>query len=157
MGSSAGGHLASTLMTHFDEGNTNSPDIIDQQSSRPDLVVLCYAVISLVDYAHGGSKNALLGTNPPPALLAELSAQLHVTKQTPPCFIFHTYEDKTVPVENSLMLAEALRKAGVPFDLHIYQKGGHGMGVGSHEWNPSKRHPWTADLAFWLKAQGWTK
>jgi acetyl esterase/lipase len=99
----------------------------------------------------------LLGKNPSPELVRELSNELQVTKDTPPCFIWHTYEDKTVPVENSLHFAEALRKAGVPFDLHIYQKGPHGLGLGSREWNPAKLLPWTADLVVWLKVQGFAK
>jgi acetyl esterase/lipase len=157
MGSSAGGHLASTLLTHFDSGKPDAVDPIERVSSRPDLGILCYAVITMGQVTHGGSRANLLGTNPPPELVRELSNELHVSKETPPCFVWGTDEDKTVPIENSLQFAEALRKAGVPFDLHIYQKGPHGMGLGSHEWDPSKRHPWTADLAFWLKQQGWTK
>ena len=82
----------------------------------------------------------------------ELSSDLQVTTNTPPCFIWSTDEDKTVPVENSLLFAEALRKAGVPFDLHIYQKGPHGLGLGTREWNPEKRHPWTADCVYWLQS-----
>jgi acetyl esterase/lipase len=155
MGSSAGGHLASTLLTHFDSGDTNAQDVIERQSSRPDLGVLCYAVITMGENTHNGSKANLLGTNRSPELVRELSNELQVTKETPPCFIWHTFEDRAVPVENSLQFAEALRKAGVPFDLHIYQKGGHGMGLGSHDWDPAKRHPWTGDLVYWLKAQGW--
>ena len=156
MGSSAGGHLASTLATHFDAGQTNAADPIERESSRPDLGVLCYAVITMGEFTHQGSKDNLLGKSPPPELVRELSNELQVTKDTPPCFLWSTFEDRAVPMENTLQFAEALRKAHVPFDLHIYQKGGHGMGLGSHEWDPAKRHPWTADLAFWLKAQGWT-
>jgi acetyl esterase/lipase len=155
MGSSAGGHLASTLLTHFDSGDTNAQDVIERQSSRPDLGVLCYAVITMGQYTHSGSKANLLGTNRSPELVRELSNELQVTKETPPCFIWHTFEDRAVPVENSLQFAEALRKAGVPFDLHIYQKGGHGMGLGTHDWDPANRHPWAGDLVYWLKAQGW--
>src|SRR5215471_6056888 len=156
MGSSAGGHLASTLLTHFDAGKPDAEDPIERESSRPDLGILCYAVITMETATHGGSKANLLGPSPSPELVAELSNELHVTTNTPPCFVWSTEEDKTVPVENSLQFVEALRKAEVPFDLHIYQKGDHGMGLGSQQWNPSKRHPWTADLVFWLKQQGWT-
>jgi acetyl esterase/lipase len=157
MGSSAGGHLASTLLTHFDGGNTNSSDVIERQSSRPNLGILCYPVISMGQYTHRGSKNNLIGSNAPPELVAEFSNELRVSKDTPPCFLWHTYEDKTVAVENSLMFAEALRKAEVPFDLHIYQKGGHGQGLGIREYKPenlSKMLPWTADCIYWLKSQG---
>lgn len=154
MGSSAGGHLASTLLTHFDAGNPDAKDLIERESSRPDLGVLCYAVITMGQFTHEGSKHNLLGNNPSPELLRELSNELQVTKDTPPCFLWHTWEDKAVPVENSLQFAEALRKQGVPFDLHIYQKGGHGLGLGSTQWDPAKRHPWTRDLVVWLKVQG---
>lgn len=157
MGSSAGGHLASTLLTHFDSGQPEAADPVERQSSRPDLGVLCYAVITMGEFTHQGSKKNLLGADPSPELVRQLSNELQVTPQTPPCFIWHTAEDKGVPVENSLQFAQALRQAGVPFDLHVYQKGPHGIGLGSREWNPAKRHPWTADLAFWLKEQGFAK
>jgi acetyl esterase/lipase len=156
MGSSAGGHLASTLMTHFDLGNTNAADPIERQSSRPDIGILCYPVITMGEYTHPGSKKNLLGTHPPPELVKLLSNELQVTTNTPPCFIWTTYEDKTVPMENSLMFAEALRKAGVPFDLHIYQKGRHGLGLND---NPpfAHPHPWAGDCLFWLKEQGFVQ
>jgi acetyl esterase/lipase len=157
MGSSAGGHLASTLLTHFDTGDPAAKDPIEQQSSRPDLGVLCYAVITMGEFTHQGSKRNLLGPSPSKELVRSLSNELQVTPQTAPCFIWHTWEDKTVPVENSLQFAEALRKAGVPFDLHIYEKGPHGLGLGTRDWDPAKRHPWTRDLVYWLGVQGFTK
>jgi acetyl esterase/lipase len=158
MGSSAGGHLASTLLTHFDAGKPDASDPIEQVSSRPDLGILCYPVITLVGpFAHAGSRKNLLGTNPPPELVRELSNDLQVTRDTPPCFLWHTDADSGVPVENSLQFAAALRKAGVPFDLHVYEKGPHGLGLGTRDWNPEKRHPWTGDCVFWLKAQGFAK
>ena len=157
MGSSAGGHLASTLVTHFDTGKPDAADPIERQSSRPDLGILCYAVISFGEFGHGGSRHNLLGKDPSPELVQLLSNELQVTQDTPPCFIWHTYEDKAVPVENSLQFAEALRKAKVPFDLHIYQKGQHGLGLGTRDWNPDKRHPWTRDCTYWLQAQGFAK
>jgi acetyl esterase/lipase len=157
MGSSAGGHLASTLLTHFDAGNAGSSDLVEQQSSRPDLGILCYAVITMGQYTHQGSRNNLLGPSPSPDLVQLLSNELQVTSNTPPCFIWHTWEDTAVPVENSLQFAAAMRKAGVPFDLHVYQKGGHGMGLGTRDPDPAKRHPWAADVLFWLKAQGFAK
>ena len=89
-----------------------------------------------------------------------VNGTLHVTKDTPPCFIFHTFEDQTVPMENSLEFAAALRRAGVPFDLHIYQKGQHGMGLGHRPYTPGDEaalHPWTRDCIFWLKTQGFLK
>ncbi len=153
MGSSAGGHLASTLLTHFDGGDTNSADAVERQSSRPDLGVLCYAVISMGEFAHKGSRENLLGKNPSPDLVKLLSNELQVTTNTPPCFLWTTFEDKTVPMENTLLFAEALRKNHVPFDLHVYQKGGHGMGLKDKPpfANP---HPWAGDCLFWLKEQG---
>ena len=157
MGSSAGGHLTSTLLTHFDAGKPDATDPVERQSSRPDLGILCYPVISLGEFGHGGTRSNLLGKDPAPELIRELSNELHVTRDTPPCFIWHTYEDGTVPVENSLQFAEALRKAGVPYDLHIFQKGPHGLGLGTRDWNPEKRHPWTRDCVFWLRAQGFAK
>src|SRR5208283_1838865 len=156
MGSSAGGHLASTLMTHFDLGNTNAADPIERQSSRPDIGILCYPVITMGEYAHPGSKTYLLGTNPPLELVRLLSNELQVTTNTPPCFIWQTFEDKTVSVENSLMFAEALRKNHVPFDLHIYQKGNHGLGL--NDTPPfAQPHPWANACLFWLKEQGFVQ
>lgn len=150
MGSSAGGHLASTLLTHFDAGDAAAADAVERQSSRPDLGVLCYAVITMGPDTHQGSKQNLLGRDPASELVTLLSNELQVTAQTPPCFIWSTEEDQTVKVENSLSFALALRKAGVPFDLHIYEKGGHGMGLGNN-------HPWSTDCLFWLAARGFTK
>jgi acetyl esterase/lipase len=157
MGSSAGGHLASTLLTHFDAGQPEAADPIERQSSRPDLGILCYAVITMGQYTHAGSRRNLLGQEPPADLVRNLSNELQVTKDTPPCFIWHTWEDAAVPLENSLQFAAALRQAGVPFDLHVYEKGPHGLGLGSGDWNPARRHPWTADCLFWLKTQGFVK
>lgn len=152
IGSSAGGHLASTTLTHWDAGNPNSTDPIERQSSRPDLAILCYPVITLSDpFTHRGSRANLLGTNPPPELVKELSAELQVNADSPPCFIWSTEEDKTVPVENSLQLAAALRRAGVRFDLHIYERGPHGIGLGNKRLDTAKFHPWTRDCEFWLR------
>jgi acetyl esterase/lipase len=152
MGSSAGGHLASTLLTHFDPGNAAAGDPIERQSSRPDLGVLCYAVISMGQYTHAGSKRNLLGPNPAPELVQLLSNELQVTPGTPPCFIWATFEDSTVPMENSMLFASALRKNNVPFALDIYQKGGHGLGLADKP--PfSHPHPWAADCLVWLQAQ----
>jgi len=153
MGSSAGGHLASTLLTHFDSGDPGASDPIERQSSRPDFGVLCYAVITMGKWTHAGSRRNLLGADPDPELVELLSNEKQVTPQTPPCFIWHTWEDPTVPVENSLMFAEALRRAGVPFALHIYEKGRHGIGLAD---KPPFRHPhpWARDLLFWLRARG---
>jgi acetyl esterase/lipase len=156
MGSSAGGHLASTLLTHFDAGNPGASDPVDRESSRPDLGILCYPVITLREFTHQGSKKNLLGENPAPELVWLLSNELQVTPQTPPTFLWHTVEDSAVPVENSLQFAAALRKAGVPFALHVYEKGRHGIGLVDKP--PfGKAHPWAADCLFWLRERGFIK
>jgi len=162
MGSSAGGHLASTAVTHFDTGKGDAPDPIERASSRPDLGILCYPVITMGPNTHNGSKNNLLGKEPSPELVKLLSNEQQVTKDTPPCFVWHTWEDKGVKVENALEFAAALQRSGVPFDLHVYQKGPHGIGLGVKGWEPEKTplaalHPWTQDLAVWLKVQGFAR
>ena len=129
IGSSAGGHLAATLLTKWDAGDPDHPDPVERLSSRPDLGVLCYPVITMLSATHGGSRDNLLGTHAPEALCAELSAENHVGSRTPPCFVWHTWEDPSVPVDNPLLFVGALRKAGIPFELHIYQDGGHGLGM----------------------------
>lgn len=154
MGSSAGGHLASTLLTHYDAGKADSSDPVERQSSRPALGILCYPVISMGIHTHGGSRANLLGPNPSPDLVQLLSNELHVTRETPRCFIFHTFEDKAVKIENALAFVAALQKNDIPFDFHVYQKGPHGIGLGSRTYDTSKLHPWTADCIFWLKEQG---
>ena len=151
IGSSAGGHLASTLLTHFDSGQADAVDPIERESSRPDLGILCYPVISLGAFTHQGSKNNLLGPNPPDDLVRFLSNELQVTAATPPCFIWHTAEDPAVPVENALLFASALRRAGVPFDLHIYAKGRHGLGLPKDN---KDAPPWDADCLYWLGQRG---
>jgi acetyl esterase/lipase len=157
IGSSAGGHLASTLLTHFDVGQPDAVDPIEHDSCRPALGVLCYPVITMGDETHRGSRENLLGKDPSRTLIEELSNQLHVTKSTPPCFIFHTYDDEAVPVENSLEFATALRAAKVPFELHIYQHGAHGLGLGTRSTDPTQMHPWTRECQRWLKEQGFGK
>lgn len=153
IGSSAGGHLTSTLVTHFDAGKADAVDPVERESSRPDLGILCYPVVSLVEFAHSGSRKNLLGDNPAPELVQNLSNELQVTKDTPPCFLWHTVEDKSVPVENSLLFASALRRAGVPFSLHIYEKGAHGLGFGRPE-KPAP--PWADQLLYWFKERKFT-
>jgi acetyl esterase/lipase len=155
MGSSAGGHLAATLLTHFDAGDAGDADPVERQSSRPNFGILCYPVITMGDKSHSQSRENLLGKNPSPELIDLLSNEKHVTRDTPPCFIWTTGEDKTVPVENSLDFASALLKAGVPFDLHIYQKGPHGGPVQAAKamsgTSSNYLHPWATDLLFWLR------
>jgi acetyl esterase/lipase len=148
IGSSAGGHLASTLLTHFDAGINTASDAIERESSRPDLGILCYPVISLGEFTHEGSRDNLLGKNPSADLVRHLSNELQIIPATPPCFIWHTADDAIVPVENALLFASGLRRAGVPFDLHVYEHGRHGLGLP----NPAETvPPWDVDLLFWLR------
>lgn len=131
MGFSAGGHLASTAGTHFDAGNSGAVDSIEQQSSRPDFMVLVYPVISMSKpIMHPGSRNNLLGQQADTELAKLYSNELQVTKDTPPTFLLHTMDDKTVPVENSLLFYQALKDNGVPAEMHLFPKGGHGFGLG---------------------------
>lgn len=151
-GFSAGGHLASTAATHFDAGDPNAADPIDRAGSRPDFAILAYPVISLnSEYAHVGSRTYLLGPNPDPKLVDELSNDQRVTPQTPPTFLFHTTTDATVPVENSVRFYLALRKAGVPAEMHIFQNGPHGVGLAPTDATLSA---WTGLLANWLRERG---
>ncbi|MEI6322345.1 MAG: alpha/beta hydrolase [bacterium] len=157
MGSSAGGHLASTLLTHFDAGKPDDPDPVERVSSRPDLGVLCYPVITMGSETHFGSRSNLLGKTPTTEQIELLSNEKQVTDKTPNCFLWHTWEDPAVKVENTLMFAAALRQHGVPFDLHIYQHGGHGLGLGKSASDPSKLHPWSDDLMYWLHSMGYVR
>jgi acetyl esterase/lipase len=150
-GFSAGGHLASTVATHF-ASSDGEADPIDRQSDRPDFAILSYPVITMLEpYVHLGSRRNLLGDKPDPALVQLLSNELQVTTRTPPTFLFHTTEDQVVPVENSVNYYLALRKAGVPVEMHIYQKGKHGVGLAAAD--PILR-AWPGQLAAWLRLQG---
>jgi len=152
MGSSAGGHLASTLLTHFDEGDVDSKDPIERVSSRPDIGILCYAVISMGPTTHHGSRRNLLGKEPSAELIKHLSNELQVTANTPPTFLWHTANDSVVKVENSLAFAAAMSKAKVPFALHVFENGRHGLGLASKP--PYKDlHPWANDLLYWLNTR----
>jgi acetyl esterase/lipase len=137
MGSSAGGHLAAQALTAFDR----YPGPV---SARPDFGVLCYPVISMrPGLCHTGSRDMLLGADPPATLVDEVSCELHVTDRTAPCFLWHTREDPTVPYQNSMLFAAALQACGVPFELHVFDKGGHGLGK-------DLAHPWAAVCSHWL-------
>ena len=147
-GFSAGGHLASTLGTHFNAGEANAPDPIDAVSCRPDFLILAYPVISFTsEYTHKGSRRNLLGENPDPKLLEVLSNEKQVSRDTPPTFLFHTDQDDGVPPENSVLFYLALRKAGVPAEMHIYQRGRHGVGLAPTDQVLSS---WADRLADWL-------
>ena len=131
IGFSAGGHLASTAGTHFDAGKSDADDPIERVSSRPDRLILVYPVIALAPpFGHSGSARNLLGDNPTQELIESLSNERQVPKETPPTFLAHTNADKGVPAENSLLFALALRKAGVPVELHLFERGQHGLGLG---------------------------
>jgi acetyl esterase/lipase len=152
MGFSAGGHLAATAATHFDHGNGQANDPIDRMDCRPDFVILAYPVISFQPaITHPGSVGNLLGEKPDPRLVDDLSNELRVTAQTPPTFLFHTSTDPVVPVANSLHFYEALRKAQVPVELHIFEVGPHGVGLALED--PSLGQ-WPGLLRQWLRLRG---
>ena len=130
LGFSAGGHLASSAATHFDSGQADAADPIDRASCRPDFAVLVYPVISMGRFTHGGSKNNLLGKNPDQTLVDLMSNEKQVTAQTPPTFLIHTGNDGAVPVENSLAFFAACRAAKIPAELHVFESGPHGFGLG---------------------------
>ncbi len=130
MGFSAGGHLASTLSTHYDGGDPSSEDPIEKISCRPDYSILIYPVISFHDtFTHGGSKSALLGEEPDEELVTYYSNELQVSEDTPPAILIHSDDDKGVPVENSLLYYKALRAHHVTSELHVYPYGGHGYSL----------------------------
>ena len=151
LGFSAGGHLCSMLATHFDAGDPEAPDAVERVSCRPDLAVLVYPVITLQDpHGHSWCRQCLLGESPDPAQVAFLSSETQVTPETPPMFLVHTADDD-VPCQHSLLMASALSAARVPFELHLYEKGGHGYGLA--ETDPILR-AWPARCADWLRARG---
>ena len=151
MGFSAGGHLAMSASTHFDVGMSNAVDAVDRVSSRPDISVLGYPVISMTEaWTHAGSRTALLGANPDPALAQSLSGERSVIQTTPPTFLFQTNEDTTVPAENATYYYLALRRAGVPAELHIFERGPHGVGLANSDAALSE---WSKLLANWLRVR----
>jgi acetyl esterase/lipase len=151
MGFSAGGHVASTLSTRFNEKVYDS----DTTSARPDFAVLGYPVITMNEiYTHTGSRRYLLGKSPDSALVNYFSNELHVLNNTPPTFIFQAEDDKTVPVQNSIDYYTALKNKGVTAELHIYPKGGHGFGLASHGGTEST---WPESCIKWLKQIGMIK
>jgi acetyl esterase/lipase len=156
MGSSAGGHLAVTLLTHGDDGDPAAADPIDRQPSRPALGVLCYPVVSMLpDKTHGGSRKNLLGDAPAEELARELSGELAAHDQMPPLFIWHTWEDASVKLEPILELGVRLKSLGRPFELHVYETGRHGLGLGVRPYDGVKPlHPWTVECERWLGTQG---
>jgi acetyl esterase/lipase len=152
LGFSAGGHLASTAATHFDDGQPAAADPVEQAASRPDFAVLGYPVISLYDPpAHSGSRRNLLGETPDPALVELLSNERLVTPRTPPTFLFHTADDQGVPVANAVLFFQALRAAGVPAEMHVFAHGRHGVGLAPDDPALSQ---WPKLCALWMKGLG---
>ncbi len=152
LGFSAGGHLASSAGTHFQNRYGDAKDTIDCRSCRPDFMILIYPVISFTEwYTHKGSRKNLLGENPDAELVENLSNEKHVTPETPPTFLVHANDDKAVPPENSVYFYLALRKAEVPAEMHIYERGGHGFGLGTKQGAVSS---WMVRCADWMHGRG---
>jgi len=150
-GSSAGGHLAASAATLFDSPEGKTGAALDAVSARPDFVALLYPVVTMADpYAHKGSREALLGPKPSKELVEKTSLELQVTRETPPLFLVHTAEDQSVPVENSIALYAALRKAGVPAEMHVYEKGPHGFGLRPDLGTTSE---WPRRFGEWLRSR----
>ncbi|HET9800035.1 MAG TPA: alpha/beta hydrolase, partial [Gemmatimonadaceae bacterium] len=154
IGFSAGGHLASTAGTHFDAGAASSTDPIERASSRPDFMMLIYPVITMRgdSVAHAGSRLNLLGNDPSPELVRLLSNETQVTAQTPPAFLVHTFDDRTVPVQNSLLFYDALRRAGVAAELHVFDHGPHGFGLAPTD---PVLSAWPGLAEAWMRRHGW--
>jgi acetyl esterase/lipase len=154
IGFSAGGHLASTAGTHFDAGAATSSDAIERANSRPDFMLLLYPVITMRDdsITHRGSRNNLLGNTPDDALVRLMSNELQVTHNTPPTFVVHSTDDKTVPVENALLFYQALRNNAVPVEMHVFEYGGHGFGLAP---NDATLATWTTLAESWMRRHGW--
>jgi acetyl esterase/lipase len=152
LGFSAGGHLASTALTHFDDGDQQASDPILRVGSRPDFGILGYPVIAFDQpFTHRGSQRNLLGPDATPELIARLSNERQVSDQTPPCFLWHTWEDKGVPPENSVVFYQALLAHKIPGELHIYEKGRHGLGLAKDTPGTSG---WPAACIAWLENRG---
>lgn len=150
MGFSAGGHLASTELTHYAKAVIPNPDNV---SLRPDFAMLIYPVITMGPLTHQGSHDNLLGKTPSQELTDLYSNEKQITKDTPPTFIIHAEDDDVVPIQNTLMFYDALQKAGVKGEMHVYQSGGHGFGL--H--NPRSHEDWFVSLTGWLQANQWAK
>jgi acetyl esterase/lipase len=161
MGFSAGGHLASTTGTHFDDGKPGADDPIEKAGCRPDFLILAYPVITLKPpFYHKGSRDNLLGDKPSEELVNSLSNDEQVTEKTPPTFLFHTAEDDVVPSQNSVLFYLALRKHKVPAELHVYEHGRHGVGLANGQGgtpNDPALTTWKERLADWMKGRGLLK
>ena len=152
LGFSAGGNLCCAAATHYDSGDPSSPDEVERLSSRPDAFIPCYAVSSFVSYTNPGTvRNLLADRQNDPELLRYFSAELNVTKGTPPAYIWHTVNDGSVPVESSLALARALSDKGVSYEMHLFPAGSHGLGLAPGDESVSR---WAGELKAWLKREG---
>ena len=152
MGFSAGGHLASATATHFDAGDASATDVIERHSNRPDFVVLGYPLIALgQSFTHERSQRNLLGENPDAELIKNLSSEKQVSTDTPPVFLWHTGEDTGVVPEHSIAFYQALRKANVPVELHIYERGRHGLGLAK---SVPTAADWTVRCTEWMRTRG---
>jgi acetyl esterase/lipase len=155
LGFSAGGHMASTAGTHFDLGNATNRDSVERASSRPDVMILLYPVITMSEpLAHRGSRRNLLGDNPSDSVVRLMSNETQVTRDTPPTFIVATTDDATVPVQNSLMFYDALRSAGVSAELHVFESGHHGFGLAPGD---PVLSTWASQCEVWLRHHGWVR
>jgi acetyl esterase/lipase len=149
IGFSAGGHLASTLSTHYAE---KVYDVTDTVSARPDFSLLIYPVITMdASFTHAGSRKNLIGEDPSDDAIKRFSNELQVNEDTPPAFMVHSADDQTVPVKNSIVYYEQLVKYKIPSELHIFQKGGHGYGLGGSR---DTQSAWPGLCISWLKASG---
>jgi acetyl esterase/lipase len=152
MGFSAGGHLASSAGTHFQQRYSEVKDEIDRAGCRPDFMILMYPVVSFTEsFTHKGSRKNLLGDDPDESLVENLSNEKQVTSETPPTFLVHADDDKGVPPENSIHFYLALKKAKVPAEMHIYEKGGHGFGPGAGKGAVSS---WMLRCSDWMRGRG---
>jgi acetyl esterase/lipase len=147
LGFSAGGHLASTAATHFDDGDAGADDAVERVGCRPDFAILIYPTVDLTgQHTHPATRRGLLGESPDPELIRLLSNDKHVTSRTPPTFLVHAWDDEVVPMENSVLFFMALRKAGVPSEMHLYPTGGHAGSMEHNNWAPL--------AARWMRVQG---
>jgi acetyl esterase/lipase len=149
MGFSAGGHLASTLSTHYDE---KVYEVKDSTSARPDFSILLYPVITMdSSFTHAGSRRNLIGEDPGDEAVKRFSNELQITENTPPAFLVHSGDDNSVPVKNSIVYYEGLKKYNIPSELHIFQKGGHGYGLATGR---DTQSAWPALCLSWMKSLG---
>jgi len=157
LGFSAGGHLATTLATHFDRGRPDAADPVERCASRPDAVIAGYPLTSLRKFAGCSAVGHLLGERPSPQRLDELSNELHVTAETPPAFLWTTADDEVVPAGQTLLYAQALADHGVPYELHVFPHGRHGLGLGdgsSFVGASETVAQWTGLCEAWLRSLG---